>query len=74
MSIDRYRPIAALVLMLVLFATNASYLVAYNNGPEAVSAYASKWDMPQVKMLNLLLVGLLVALAAFKPKEAEEEA
>ena len=74
MNIDRYRPIAAVILILVLIVSNASFLLAYNNGPDSAANYSAKWDVPQVKVVNLLLLSLLVALALIKPKVSEEEA
>lgn len=70
MNIDRYRPIAAIVLIAFLALTNSAYLIAYLNSTTA--EYSSKWDMPQLKVANLLLLGLLVGLAVIKPKLEEE--
>ena len=71
MNIDRYRPLVSLLLIVVLLGTNLSYLMAYSSG--AVTAYSAKWDTPQIRLLNLFLLALIVALAVIKPKTPEDE-
>jgi hypothetical protein len=70
MNIDRYRPLIALLLIAILTLTNLAHLLAYSN--QRVSEYSAKWDMPQVKILNVFLLLMLVVVAATKPKPEEE--
>ncbi len=70
MNIDRYRPVIALLMIAILTLTNLAHLLAYSN--QTIGDYSAKWDMPQVKILNAILLVLLVALAATKPKSEEE--
>ncbi|MEI7577656.1 MAG: hypothetical protein WCK51_12245 [Armatimonadota bacterium] len=70
MNIDRYRPIIAVLMIAILTLTNLAYLLAYSN--RTVTNYSAKWDMPQVKILNAILLIILIALAATKPKSEEE--
>lgn len=73
MNIDRYRPLVAIVLIGFLVATNVAHLSAYSAGPEAVQAYSAKWDMPQIKGVNLLLLVLLLSVTVVKPRMEESE-
>lgn len=70
MNIDRYRPVIAVLMIATLMLTNLAHLLAYSN--QTVGDYSAKWDMPQVKILSAILLVLLVALAATKPKSEEE--
>jgi hypothetical protein len=53
-----------------LVLTNLSHLLAYSTG--RVAEYSAKWDSPQINLLNLTLLGLLVALALMKTGPEEE--
>ena len=66
MQLDRYRPLFACILFGILAVANVAYVVAYSNG--SVADFSAKWDMPQVKILNLALVIALVAIGFVKPK------
>jgi hypothetical protein len=69
-NIDRYRPVIAVLMVAILTLTNLAHFLAYSN--QTVADYSAKWDMPQVKVLNAVLLLVLVALAATKPKSEEE--
>ena len=60
----------AVLLIAILTLTNLAHLLAYSN--QTVAEYSAKWDMPQVKILNAILLIALVALAATKPKSGEQ--
>lgn len=70
MKIDRYRPLFAVLLISILALTNLAHLLAYSSG--RVAEYSAKWDSPQINLLNLALLGLLVALALMKTGTEEE--
>lgn len=70
MKIDRYRPLFAVLLISILALTNLAHLLAYSSG--RVAEYSAKWDSPQINLLNLALLGLLVALALMKTGAEEE--
>jgi hypothetical protein len=69
-KIDRYRPLFAVLLISILALTNLAHLLAYSSG--RVAEYSAKWDSPQINLLNLALLGLLVALALMKTGTEEE--
>ena len=70
MQLDRYRPLIACVFFGILAIANLAYVFAYSNG--SVADFSAKWDMPQVKILNLLLVIALVAVGFVKPKVEDD--
>ncbi len=70
MKVDRYRPLFAILLIFILVLTNLSHLLAYSTG--RVAEYSAKWDSPQINLLNLTLLGLLVASALMKTGPEEE--
>jgi hypothetical protein len=69
-KVDRYRPLFAVLLIFILALTNLAHLLAYSSG--RVAEYSAKWDSPQINLLNLALLGLLVALALMKTGTEEE--